>query len=669
MYQRDLAGISQLTLAKVDEDSLKGGSAQAVRIGENGVVGSYGGVRLTPDGALYVAPDIAIGDDDVVHIVYYHPAGNAVRHKSMPAQDWTDLSNFGWDMGDSGASVGTFVDEEATNKGLDMTAVAGNINIAASGAVHLFPTVVVDQAQVPDVVYALWKHTDAGGVTPDGATQTVANDENIAFNTFIYDGSTGPNATWGTRQFAFPQGQDGGRTYQVNGGPLFQNASAYQIQNDGWAYVDRVAAVVDARSKSGVNSDIHIAFTGGGSQSGASPISSGFFGTASGVGVATNLYYSRYNGSEWELPQVTASARHTVSSATELHEDGVQSQHRALFSPALAMVTGDDNVYMTFVGGSPRLAGAEIGERGRRIATGTTVNTPGRGFATLHTADVAPLPYFKVVGRVANYDDVSQPPGGFQYQLTYNPVNPQTSQTHKNLVTVTAAEKDDGSGIGASQPGSSAAPGGFLTGQWRQIGNHSLGVTSLNPGETGATFKGANSQAQASSNSGVWEGKVNDDGSVGFGEWGDDGDKVGLLIKLNVLGSDSGNNLFVIGQSTAARLGGSANAADSSSQNITIADTTQDVMIPLGENFVKAITGTGKTDFTSAPMGSYFWMGANISIRTTNAAPVVQVTEPNASTIGSGAFANATGTIKYVLFDSDDNVNAANTSLQMELYA
>jgi hypothetical protein len=62
-------------------------------------------------------------------------------------------------------------------------------------------------------------------------------------------------------------------------------------------------------------------------------------------------------------------------------------------------------------------------------------------------------------------------------------------------------------------------------------------------------------------------------------------------------------------------------------------------------------------------------MGANISIRTTNAAPVVQVTEPNASTIGSGAFANETGTIKYVLFDSDDNVNAANTSLQMELYA
>ena len=74
----------------------------------------------------------------------------------------------------------------------------------------------------------------------------------------------------------------------------------------------------------------------------------------------------------------------------------------------------------------------------------------------------------------------------------------------------------------------------------------SLGVASLTPGTAGASFKGAISQNQATNDVGLWQGQVDDDGSNGFAEWGDDGDKNGLLLKLNVLGSDSSTNLFVV---------------------------------------------------------------------------------------------------------------------------
>ena len=65
------------------------------------------------------------------------------------------------------------------------------------------------------------------------------------------------------------------------------------------------------------------------------------------------------------------------------------------------------------------------------------------------------------------------------------------------MVQVTVADNVNGTGIGGATPGSSSAPGGFLTGQWQQISLTTLGVTSLNPGEAGAVFKGANSQSQA----------------------------------------------------------------------------------------------------------------------------------------------------------------------------
>ena len=71
---------------------------------------------------------------------------------------------------------------------------------------------------------------------------------------------------------------------------------------------------------------------------------------------------------------------------------------------------------------------------------------------------------------------------------------------------ITVADNANGTGIGGATPGSSSAPGSFLTGQWQNITLYTLGVTSLNPGEAGAIFKGANSQSQALNDNGVFEG-------------------------------------------------------------------------------------------------------------------------------------------------------------------
>ena len=59
--------------------------------------------------------------------------------------------------------------------------------------------------------------------------------------------------------------------------------------------------------------DLHIVFSGGGSGTGAGPISGGYRGTGKGEGIATNLYYSRFNNNEWELPQVIATARDAIT--------------------------------------------------------------------------------------------------------------------------------------------------------------------------------------------------------------------------------------------------------------------------------------------------------------------------------------------------------------------
>ena len=287
VYQRDMTGAGHdIMVAKVDEDSLKGGSAQAVRVGPKGNAGSRGGVRITETGApSEVSPDIAIGDDDVIHVVYYQAVGaEEIEHKTLPATDWSDVSAFGWDQEVDGALVGTF-DNDISNVGLDASALPGDqtgISFTAD-ELHLFPTVVVDKARTPDRTYVLWKHTDSV------VTTTPAADENIAYNVFNYDGSTGGSATWGSTLFAFPTGA-ASALYQVNGSGLFQNATRYQVEHN-WDFVDRVAAVVDDRVP-GSYGDVHIVFSGGPSQKGEA-LTNPIPPAAAQLGLAGNLYYSR----------------------------------------------------------------------------------------------------------------------------------------------------------------------------------------------------------------------------------------------------------------------------------------------------------------------------------------------------------------------------------------
>ena len=649
-------GNAHVMLAKVDEDSLKLGTAQAIRIGANGTIGSFGGVRLTPEATHGVMPDIAIGDNDVIHVAYFVPtaagaAADPIEHKSVPAVDWERLDAFGWNQNVAGASVGTF----ATNSlGFDFTAAANdNAVIGVAIGLHIAPTIVVDKERTPDRIYVLWKHSDAAAAT--------SPDENIAYAIATYDGSIGGNQVWGTTQFAFPQGTGTG-TYNANGGPLFQNNTRYQVEHH-WGITDRIAAVVDDRIP-GTRGDLHIVFAGGPSTkvgtAGDHTIFTGADNAADGP-LYNNLYYSRFNGNEWELPQVVATTRDGFASASNnFTPEGLFTNHLHLFEPDIAMSSGDDNVYMTFVGGSPMAQGRRPLNRVNKTASAFAVDNAGRGFAALHDGNVSPLPYFKIVGRVTTFSDVSQPEGAFVYDLKYTPVNPQTVEVLNNLVTVTAADPADGSGIGGSQPGASAAPGGFLTGQWRQVSLTTLGVASLNIGEAGATFKGAISASQATNNNGAFEGLTNESGS--FPEWGDDTDKVGMLVKLNVLGSNSSTNLLNVNTSTAAVL---AVTPDSSSQSIGVIDPTAGSG-PANVTHVAGITGEINASGLTSPLGSYFWIGANIDILAANVAPTVSIVSPNASTTG---FFNETAAIQYTLFDSDNNVLTASTGLQMELYA
>lgn len=659
--QANAATNSDIILAKMDADSLKLGSAQPVQIGKEGTIGSNGGIRLDLNAVHSVTPDIAVGDDDILHVVYYQGEFDAIRHKQLSADNWTDQTQFGWNVNSSGATVGTFADGSANLGAFQAVATDGSQPDGAGGAgmVHLFPTVVVDRTRTPDRIYTFWKHTDAAAAA-DGL------DENIAFATSNYNGQSGAGASWGSTSFAFPTGT-GINTATTT--PLFQAGSKYVVETH-WLYTDRVAVVVDERKSNGA--DIHIAFSGGVS------VGSGNFAiskNANGTSVnSTSIYYSRFNGAEWELPQVVASQRNGSS-------DGVISRsssfsHSALFSPDLAMTSGDDNVYLTFVGGSPSNASRNL----RGVTLG---DVHGRGHASGVEGNISPLPYFKVIGRVVTFDDVSIPTGANVYRMEYTPVNAQTvgAGLTKQLVTVLAEGNTDGSGIGATTPGASAAPGGFLTGQWQTISFTSLGVSSLTPGSAGAVFKGAISQTQAQNNTGAWEGQSNDDGSTGFGEWGDDGDKVGLLVKLNVLASDSATNLFVVNANTAARaptVGGAAgNNLGTKSQSLNLTGwaagsrPSQGIVQGIVQNAGRRVV----PGISNAPQGSFFQLGANLSIVADNVAPVLSVITPDATTASSG-FANASFSIRYTLFDSDDDVGtttgpSAGTgdTLKTELYA
>ncbi len=693
-YQRGMAAIASadVMLAKVDADSLQLGSAQPVRVGSAGTVGSLGGVRVDLNTAAGVSPDIAIGDDDVLHLTYYVPTTGveAIKHKTVPVSAWDKIDAAGWDQDspDNGATVGSFLSGTGVaagtdNFGLDHSLITVNdgtiFNATQDHLLHLFPTVVIDRERSPDRVYVMWKHTDAS------SNAALFADENIAYNFYTYNGLTGGAVDWGSASFAFPTGE-GSAAYQNSARGLFTNATQYQIE-DNWVYTDRVAAVVDDRI-GGTRGDLHIVFSGGPSFDSTNR-SQAISATGLG-GEATRLYYSRFNGTEWELPQVVATARNGVVG-------GVLAKHRAVFAPDISVRSGDDNVYLTFVGGSPRLSGSQIGNTARRRVSGQVSGMRGRGFATLKPGDISPFPYFKVIGRTLSFDDKSVPAGASQYHLTYTPINPlesgitssvTTSAGRNNLVSILVGDNQDGTGIGGSNPGASAAPGGFLTGQWRYVGLNSLGVTSLEPGQSGAVFKGAISQNQASNDNGVFEGKIDDDGSNGFAEWGDDGDKKGLLVKLNVLGSDSSTNIRLVSASSAARAKGSAvnttgeALADTSTQSVNIDGEAGDLGANLGtgtepaaSTFVKSIRNNGYEltqlqTVQTAPRGSYFILGPDIDIVAANASPSVSVVTPDANTLGAGGFANETFSIQYSLFDSDDNVTDTDgDTLRAALYS
>ena len=675
VYERDLAGTGEdIMLAKVDSDSLQGGAAQAVIVGSAGQTTSRGGVRLDFDPDSGVTPDIAVGEDDVLHVVWYNSTDDRVQHKTNQAKLWADVSGSGWGQND-GADVGTFDDDAAgTIGGMGLATVfVGNSDRnqfgPGSGQVHLFPTVAVDKQATPDVVYALWK------TSQQAATDLL--DENIGFSSYQYDGQIGaPTSAWPTTAGnVFPTG-----TGADDEAPLFQNNTAHQIEGH-WSFVDRVSAVVDDRLSN--RGDLHIVFAAGPTSTvNLTHLGITAAGLTSSTARANNLYYTRFNGVEWELPQVVATARHNETQ----HDAGVLQKHAELFGADLAVRSGDDNVYMTFVGGS------QTGTATNYIGSTTVPPTAnsGRGYSALSLASVSPRPYFKILGRVASFDDRSIPAGGFQYHLTYSLVNPQTGATgatgtltSKNMVVVTAADNVTGAGIGFATPSSSKAPGGFLTGQWTNVGLSSLGVSSLNPSANPATFvgKGASNNIEAgTADNGVFEGQTDDDGSTGYAEWGDKGDKNGLLVKLNVLSSDSSTNLFVIRASTPALV----TTGGGTSQSVSLTGRTDNASFVKGKRLQRDRGGVKFADANSsgvAPrrgagnqpehgLGSYFQMGANITIIAANTGPVVSVVKPDASTSG---FANQSFAIQYIIFDTDDDVgNAAGAtatdSLQMELY-
>jgi hypothetical protein len=671
VYQRQNSDIlnADIMLAKMDSDSLQLGSAQPVRFGSLGTPGSLGGVRIDADASMGVAPDIAVGDGDVLHIVWVNPenAVENIQHKTIPAEDWNDVSALGLSQDLPGATIGTFDADFSINLGMYSNGHVGDFG-DQDNAVHLFPTVVVDRERTPDRIYVLWKHTDAvTGVANPG----LGNDENIRYNTYDYDGQVAGNGVWGTVTPVFPEGNPSAVAwYESSGGPLFQNGTRHQIQDD-WLYVDRVSAVVDRRIP-GVRGDLHIVFSAG-SSTGEVTAANGH--AVNGEDAFNQLYYTRFNGTEWELPQVVASSKNT--------SDGVLARHDHVYGADLAMRSGDDNVYMTFVGGSIRGGSAFSAGRAGAIINVNSAEASGFGYQSLKAGSISPGNYFKVIGRAITYDDKSNPTGAHNYHLTYNPVNPHSAAVINNVITVTAGDNQDGSGIGGATPSSSAAPGGFLTGQWRNVTLVTLGVTSLTPSTTGATFKGAVSQNQATNDVGVFQGQVDDDGSSGFGEWGDNGDKNGLLVKLNVLGSDSSTNIVVIATSSAATPFSGVTRSGTPSQSLSVDQRIAGVTaVAVNFETFTFVTGTkGPSAVTVAlhsnltlqhvvPMGSYFIVSPDIDIAAANAAPSVSVLSPDANTIGTGAFANETFSIQYTLFDADDNSSDTDSdTLRAALYA
>ena len=146
-------------------------------------------------------------------------------------------------------------------------------------------------------------------------------------------------------------------------------------------------------------------------------------------------------------------------------------------------------------------------------------------FGVKGVTDVNHHAYFKVLGRDITWEDESIPVGAYQYTLSYTPVNPQTvaSEIADNPIYVHVADAQSGAGLGALADSTD----GFLAGDWESVG------------------------PTLTDNDKYFEGRLDEDSS-GLNEWGDDDDKIGLLVKLNVTERDSSTNIQVITNSTAS---------------------------------------------------------------------------------------------------------------------
>ena len=494
-----------------------------VPVGSLGTVGSIGGIRLTDDTKRHTGPDIAIGDGNALHVVYFNDDNlcDCIEHKRLSTDTtWVDVTATGWDQTVDGANVATFDNEASTNAVLNRDAT------------FYFPTVAIDRLRLPDRIFAVGKY-GAGPLA-----------ESIGYNKYDDDGSIGSNATWGTAQ----------PVWSTGGTPLFTDAGVtdnYEIELD-WTITERVAAVVDDRLAD--RGDLHIAFTAGYS-----------------TGGEHDVYFATYNGTSWTLPEKVAD---DDSDGTGI-EAGIAATDTYLMSPALATHRDFESLFLAFGGGT------------------------AEGFGVRGVTDVNHHPYFKVVGRASTWEDDSLPVGAYEYTLTYSPINPIVPGTElaDRAVYVHVADPTDGSGLGAN----GATNDGFLAGTWER------GGTSLQ--DTQKRFEGLIDESAGDSR-----------------EWGDEDDKVGLLVKLNVLGSDSSTNLqLIINSSAAARA---------------------------------VAVGT----FQSGLSGAFFALGADIDIVAANTSPTVAITDPD----GVGDSANTSYTIRYDLTDADDDLSG---SLNAAFYA
>ncbi len=515
-------GADDIMLAKVNRFS---SPFSILPIGETGVAGT-GGIRLSPDADRATGPELAMGDGDALHLLYFNDTNDRIEHKRLASDTtWVDVSTAGWSQDIDGATVATFVDEMATNAALET-----DVN-------YYFPSLAVDRNQLPDRVYALFKFGDNTPV------------EGIYFNAYSDQGAVGSSATWGTAS----------SLWNTAAPALFSDGNnSYNIELD-WELTERVAAVVDDRLDD--RGDLHIAFSAGYSS-----------------GNEHDIYYARYNGTSWTLPEKVADDDSDAGT-----EDGIAATDVFQLNPSLVMHPDSSNVFLAFVGGT------------------------GEGFGLGDVIDVNHHAYFKVLGRASTWEDDSIPVGAYQYTLSYTPVNPQTVAVTNNPVYIHVADPTNGTGLGAKADTSD----GFLAGDWETV------ATTLADDDK------------------FYEGLIDEDSS-GQNEWGDDDDKVGLLVKLNVLGSDSSTNIQVITNSTASSAG-----------------------TGLGARTVRV--GTDPTGaFVSA--GSFFLLGADIDIVASNSGPTVSIAQPD----GSGDTANTSYAIQYSAEDGDDNLGG---NLKISLYA